>query len=146
MIPAPTRTQRGIEAAPPIPGCGAFAMPGWAGDSERPRDRAMLLRLQGLALSYFVDNQTPGGLVPDRQSNHGPALEPGLCSISATGMGLISVALASASPYRLIGRVEAIARVESALRTVLEKVPHDHGILPHFVDVRSNRPKGEDTF
>jgi hypothetical protein len=86
-------------------------MPGWAGDSETSKDRALLLRLQGLALSYFIDNQAPGGLVPDRQSNHGPALEPDLCSLSATGMGLISVALASAKPYRLITRVEAIARV-----------------------------------
>ena len=121
-------------------------MPGWAGDSETSKDRAMLLRLQSLALAYFVENQTPGGLVPDRQSNHGPALEPGLCSLSATGMGLISVALASASPYRLITRIEAIARVEKTLRTALEKIPHDRGILPHFVEVRSNRPTGDDTF
>ena len=61
-------------------------------------------------------------------------------------MGLIAVALASAAPYRLIPRTEAIARVEATARTVIERVPHDHGILPHFVDERSNRPMGEDTF
>jgi hypothetical protein len=121
-------------------------MPCWAGESGSSKDRALLLRLQSLALAYFLDNQTPDGLVADRQSNHGPALEPGVRSLSATGMGLIAVALASASPYRLITRHEAIARVETALRTALEKVPHDHGILPHFVDLRSKRPRGADTF
>jgi hypothetical protein len=121
-------------------------MPGWAGESGSTSDRALLMRLQSLALTYFVDNQTPSGLVADRQSNHGPALEPGVCSLAATGMGLIAVALASASPYRLLSRSEAMARVEAALRTALARIPHDHGILPHFVDERSNRPRGEDTF
>jgi hypothetical protein len=97
-------------------------------------------------MNYFIDNQSAGGLVADRQSNHGAALGTGLCSLAATGMGLISVALATASPYRLLSRSEAVARVETALRTALELVPHDRGILPHFVDERSNRPRGEDTF
>ena len=121
-------------------------MLGHAGESGSSEDGALLRTLQVRALSYFLDNQRPGGMVADRQSNHGPAREGGLCSLSATGMGLIAVALASAPPYRLIARSEAVARVGSALRTALDRLPHDHGILPHFVDDRSSRPLGSDTF
>lgn len=121
-------------------------MPRWAGESGSSSDRELLRGLQARALSYFIDNQTPGGLIADRQANHGPALPAGMASITATGMGLIAIALASAEPHRLIARSEAIARVEIALRAALGRIPHDRGILPHFVDERSGRPIGEDAF
>ena len=41
-------------------------------DALAPRDRSFLLDLQRRALQYFLDNQMPGGLVLDRQGNHGP--------------------------------------------------------------------------
>ena len=56
------------------------------------RDRAFLLNLQRRALLYFLDNQTPAGLMLDRQSNFGPRRRSGLCSLTATGMGFIAVA------------------------------------------------------
>ncbi len=34
-------------------------------------ERRLLLRLQCQALRYFLDNQTPAGLVLDRQRNRG---------------------------------------------------------------------------
>jgi hypothetical protein len=61
-------------------------------------------------------------------------------------MGLIAIALASAEPYRLISRDEAIARVRRAIATGLEKVPHDRGIMPHFVRPETLQPLGEDAF
>lgn len=120
--------------------------PGWACESGSSRDRALLRLLQGRALSYFLDNQSSSGLIADRQANRGPGRESGLCSIAASGMGLIAIALSSAEPYRLIGRTEAIARVGLALRSALGHIPHDRGILPHFLDERSNRPWGDDRF
>jgi hypothetical protein len=121
-------------------------MPGWAGESVSSGDRTLLRRLQGRALGYFVDNQSPDGLIADRQSNHGPAREAETRSLAATGMGLIAVALASAEPYRLLSRSQAVARVGAALRSGLGWLPHDHGILPHFVQQRTNHPVGSDTF
>ena len=88
----------------------------------------------------------PTVLVLDRQSNHGPTRQAGPLSISATGMGLIAVALASAAPYRLITKGEAIGRVRAALETGLDRLPVDHGIFPHFVDQETLGPLGEDAF
>ena len=121
-------------------------MPGWAGASGRSSERDLLRRLQRRAISYFIDNQLPHGLIQDRQANHGPVIASGPCSIAATGMGLIAVSLASATPHRLLSRAEAIARVRSALVTGLERLPQDHGIFPHFVDRFSLQSIGEDAF
>ncbi len=67
-------------------------------------------------------------------------------SIAATGMGLIAISLASDSRHRLIDRSEAVDRVRAALVTGLDRLPHDNGILPHFVDRRTLAPLGEDAF
>ena len=121
-------------------------MPGWAGASASRTERGLLRLLQGRALGYFLDNQGVEGLVQDRQGNHGPTRQAGPLSVSATGMGLIAVALASAAPYRLIAPREAIGRVRRALETGLRRLPVDHGIFPHFVDRQTLRPLGEDAF
>src|SRR4051794_33734326 len=106
-------------------------------------ERATLLDLQARALSYFLDNQSPAnGLILDRQANFGPARAGGLWSISATGMGLIGLALASASPYRLLPRGEAVHRIGLALDTSLHDLPHTHGVLPHFIDSRTGAVRG----
>jgi hypothetical protein len=98
-----------------------------------PRERATLLRLQEGFLRYFLDNQTGDGLVLDRQANFGRRRSVGLCSTATTGMGFIAIALASAEPYHRLTRSEAIQRIRGGLETALEKLPHTHGILPHFV-------------
>ena len=110
------------------------------------KDRDWLRLLQGRAIAYFLENQAPSGLVDDRQANHGPRREAELCSVAATGMGLIAIALATAEPHRLIARSEAIARVRAALETALQVMPHDHGILPHFTDPSGTVAVGEDAF
>src|SRR5437588_4054622 len=96
-----------------------------------PAERAFLLRLQEQALGYFLDNQTPAGLILDRQRNFGPLRPGGLCSAAATGMGFIALALASASPYRLITRTGAVRRVARGVETALTGLPQTGGILPH---------------
>ena len=40
----------------------------------------------------------------------------------------------SASPFRLLTADEAARRIAAGLRTALNRLPHDHGVLPHFVD------------
>jgi hypothetical protein len=106
--------------------------------------RKLLLGLQQRAIGYFLENQTPGGMLLDRQRNHGPRLENGLASTSTTGMGLIALALASAAPHRLIARTEAVARVAAALEGALAAIPSDRGMMPHFVDPKSGAPVGAD--
>jgi hypothetical protein len=98
-----------------------------------PQERVILLRLQEGFLRYFLDNQSAHGLVLDRQANFGCRRSAELCSTAATGMGFIVLALASDEPYHLLSRSKAILRIYSGLETALVKLPHTHGILPHFV-------------
>lgn len=110
------------------------------------RQRGLLLRLQSQAMQYFLDNQTPTGLVLDRQRNRGIPHTRGLCSIAATGMGCIALALASGEPYRLLSPHQAILRVRSAVQAALHALPHRNGVLPHFVDSHTGRVHGHDHF
>src|SRR5262249_7867099 len=115
--------------------------------ADLPRaDHALLLRLQHQALRYFLDNQTPGGLVLDRQRNHGPRRGRGLCSTAATGMGLIALALAAGPPYRLLTPRDAGRRVRAGLEAALGRLPSNHGVLPHFVDSATGAVFGSDSF
>ncbi len=109
-------------------------------------DRALLLALQRQALQYFLDNQLPGGLVLDRQSNRGPRLRGGLTSTAATGMGFIALALASAPPYRLLSRQSAAARVRAGVEAAFDRLPHDHGVVPHFTHAVTGAVHGHDAF
>jgi hypothetical protein len=122
------------------------AMPGWSSASIMKSDQRLLLLLQRRALRYFLDNQGADGLIQDRQSNHGPTRQNEPLSLSATGMGLIALALSSAKPYRLISRDDAIDRVRLALETGLDRVPNDRGVMPHFVRRETLKPIGEDAF
>ncbi len=115
-------------------------------DTPTPAEWGFLLRLQRLALQYFVENQRPNGLMLDRQSNFGPRRAHGLCSTAATGMGLIALGLASAPPYRLLSPSVAAQRVRAGLRAALERIPSDHGAVPHFVDSASGAVIGHDYF
>src|SRR5262249_47323456 len=112
---------------------GSAPMPRMAPDLA-PTERAFLLHLQALALRYFLDNQAADGLFLDRQRNFGAPLAGGWRSTTATGMGFIALALASAEPFRLLTRAEAAACVGRGLRTALDGLPHTHGVLPHFLD------------
>jgi hypothetical protein len=114
------------------------------GDLLTRGDRTFLLDLQKQALAFFLENQAPRGLVLDRQRNHGPRLSHGLWSTSATGMGFIALALASAPPYRLLTPAAAALRVRAGLRAALDLLPHDHGVLPHFVDSGTGAVHGSD--
>jgi hypothetical protein len=113
--------------------------------STLPRtERAFLLQLQRQALHYFLDNQTLSGLVLDRQRNHGPRHAHGLCSTAATGMGFLALALASAEPYHLLTKTDAIQRVTAGLTAALRHTPHLEGVLPHFIDAANGTVAGAD--
>jgi hypothetical protein len=107
-------------------------------------DRDFLFGLQVQALHYFLDNQTAGGLVLDRQANREALRSGGVCSLAATGMGCIALALASREEYRLLSPAVASERVRAALRTCLKDLPADRGVLPHFVDPATGTSWGAD--
>lgn len=117
-------------------------MPGMA--SLTAMDRRLLQSLQSQVLQYFLDNQTADGLLLDRQRNHGPPYAGGLCSTAATGMGWIALALASAEPYRMLTHSESVRRVGIGIETALHVLPHDRGIMPHFLDSRTGKVHGSD--
>jgi hypothetical protein len=125
-----------------------FPRPNLALESEElaPADRLFLLQAQKQALQYFIDNQMAGGLILDRQRNSGPLHMEGLCSTTATGMGLIALAMAAAPPFQLLSQSHAVLRIRAALETVLYRLPHDHGVIPHFVDSATGVLHGVDHF
>jgi hypothetical protein len=108
-----------------------------------PAARGLLLRLQQQALHYFLDNQAPSGLILDRQANHGRRRTYGPCSLAASGMGCVALALASAPPHRLLSHSEACQRVGKLLDAALA-LPHTHGVLPHFVHSATGAVLGSD--
>lgn len=117
-----------------------------AGDALTGREWNFLLGLQRQALSYFIDNQAANGLVLDRQRNHGPLRLQGLCSTAATGMGFVALALASADPYRLLSRPAAFNRLKAGFHAILDRLPHDRGVIPHFIESASGEIRGSDYF
>ena len=86
----------------------------------------------------------PMGLVLDRQRNHGPRQAHGLCSTATTGMGLIGLALAAQDPYRLLSRADAVTRTRAAISAALDELPHERGIMPHFVHSADGEVHGAD--
>ncbi len=122
-----------------------FPMPRMAGGHGLdPADLAFLFALQRLALDYFIDNQAANGLVLDRQANRGSRRPHELCSLAATGMGFVALAVASAPPYHLLTPSDAARRIAAGLRTALDALPHDHGVVPHFVHSATGRVHGSD--
>ena len=110
-----------------------------------PADFAFLIRLERHALEYFLDNQMSHGLMLDRQHNHGSLHAHGWCSTATTGMGLIALALASGPPHDLLTPSAAATRIAAAVETVLDRLPHDRGILPHFLDSATLSTYGDDS-
>lgn len=127
------------------PDCGSLSLAETSA-TLAPADRGFLLRLQHQALQYFLENQVSRGLVLDRQRNHGSLHAEGLCSLAATGMGFIALALAAAPPYRLLTPQLAAQRIGAGLQTALDHLPHDHGVVPHFVDAATGAVQGADYF
>jgi hypothetical protein len=115
-------------------------------DALAVNERKFLEKLQRQAISYFIDNQAPNGLVLDRQRNHGPRRIHGLCSTAATGMGFFALALASAEPYRLLSYDTSVTRLRAGLQAVLDKLPQERGVVPHFVHSATDEVHGSDHF
>jgi hypothetical protein len=117
------------------------------GEDLAPADRLFLLQLEKQALQYFLDNQLSGGLILDRQRNGGTLRNTqGICSTTATGMGLIALALAAAPPFQLLSPSSASLRIRTALETILHRLPDDHGMAPHFVDSATGAVHGMDRY
>src|SRR5437867_552272 len=129
---------------------GVFAMP-WTARADEPNDSRLAGKQGCLPLRLVRDvpcaSAAPpaSGLVLDRQHNHGPLRVHGVCSTAATGMGLIALALASAPPYRLLTPSAARLRIRASLKAAFHHLPHDHGIMPHFVHSASGAVHGLDT-
>jgi hypothetical protein len=61
-------------------------------------------------------------------------------------MGFIALALACEEPYRLIPRSAAVTRIRAGMEAILEKLPHDNGIIPHFIHSATGQIRGSDYF
>jgi hypothetical protein len=61
-------------------------------------------------------------------------------------MGLIAIALAAGPPYRLLTPRDAGLRVRAGLEAALDRLPSNHGVLPHFIDSATGAVVGSDSF
>jgi hypothetical protein len=61
-------------------------------------------------------------------------------------MGMIALALAAAPPYRLLTPQAAAGRIRAGIQNLLDRLPHDHGVVPHFVDSATGAVCGTDRF
>jgi hypothetical protein len=61
-------------------------------------------------------------------------------------MGFIALTLAAAPPYRLLTPQAAALHVRTGLQAALDRLPHDHGVVPHFVDSATGAVHGTDCF
>jgi hypothetical protein len=60
-------------------------------------------------------------------------------------MGLIALALSSADPHRCLSHRDAVARIRMALETSLNELPHEHGVMPHFIHSATRAVRGADS-
>jgi len=96
---------------------------------------ALLDDLEGRGCDYFYNEVHPKtGLVRDHAPLAGPSVSR-ISSIAATGFGLSALCIAAKRNYLLPNLCEE--RVEKTLAFLLEKCPHEHGFLYHFIDIES---------
>jgi hypothetical protein len=128
----------GAVLAKPAPAQQADKRKSGLNPAQARKLRTLLIEL----LQYFVDNQDDSGLMFDRQRNRGPRKEKVLLSSSATGMGLIALALASHPEIGLLTRTEAERRITRALERAL-KLPQVNGMVAHFFE-NDHQPLAKD--
>ncbi len=97
-----------------------------------PADEAFVDRLQRAAWAFFLAETHPQtGLTKDRAATFGTDRHT-VASLAATGFQLAALPVAVSRGW--LTRDEAVARATTTLRTALDKLPEEHGWLPHFVD------------
>jgi hypothetical protein len=95
-------------------------------------DDAFLEDLQRRAARYFIDLAHPQtGLMPDRAPADGSGTRENCASVATCGFGLTALAIAEGRGW--LSHTDALARAERTLRTLVERVPHKHGFLLHWV-------------
>lgn len=104
-------------------------------------DDAFLEDLSRRSFRYFVEQADAGtGLVRDRAPADGSApsgRDRDVASIAATGFGLTALCIGAERGW--IGATEARDQARRTLRFFVERAPHEHGWLYHWMDA----PSGE---
>lgn len=83
---------------------------------------------------FYTEASSKTGQVRD----HAPALAPPdnqIASIASTGFGLTALCIAHHHGY--LAQSECEQRVEATLRFLVEKCPHVHGFLYHFINMET---------
>jgi len=108
-------------------------------------DIAFLEEMTHRGCMYFWEQADPvSGQVLDRAANKvstgGIDQDRRIASIAATGFGLGALCVADSRRY--IPAAQIRTRVQSTLQFHLNRMPHQHGFLFHFNDVRTGEPFG----
>jgi hypothetical protein len=98
-------------------------------------DDALLARFQRDAFAYFwFESDARTGLTKDRAGTLAPD-DCRVASIAATGFALSALVIGAERGW--VPREAAVARAALTLRFVRDKVRHERGFLPHFLDLRT---------
>ena len=104
-------------------------------------DDAFLEDLEHRSFSFFWDLGSPEtGLMPNRTHADGSPGASGVASIAVVGFALTAYGIGVERGW--VSRAEAEARVEATLKFLLERVPEEHGFLPHFLELKTGRRAG----
>ena len=117
----------------------ALSLPAYREPALCARDRDYLRAAAGEAVAYYLDSMAEADhfLPPDNFQEQPPV---GLAHrTSPTNIGLALLSLAAAVDLELLGRGEALARVDRTLDT-LERLPRFRGHFYNWYDTRSLSP------
>ncbi|MCC7493227.1 MAG: hypothetical protein IT204_12795 [Fimbriimonadaceae bacterium] len=117
-------------------GCWLLALLAWPGGGlGQVSDDALLEQVQRRAWAFFDQQTDPlSGLTRDRAGNFA-ADSYTVASLAATGFQLAALTVAADRDW--LPRDQAVARATRTLTFVRDRLRHEHGWLPHFVDQRS---------
>lgn len=107
-------------------------------------DEAFLEDLEHRSFAFFWDLGNPQtGIIAARAHADGTKAT-GVSSIAVIGFGLTAYCVGAERGW--ISRADAEARTEATLEFLMSRVPHEHGFLPHFIDLNSGQRAGKSPY
>ena len=97
-------------------------------------DDALLDEIERTAFDFFWNEVGTTGQVKDRAQAQGKDTHT-IASIAATGFGLSGLCIGETRGYGK--KAEIVERVRGTLRFLWQKLPHEHGLYYHFIDMNT---------
>lgn len=95
-------------------------------------DKEFLLEVQKNSANFFWEQANPkNGLIKDSSDEFSP------CSVGAVGFGLVALCILEKNGWQ--SRRAVMQRLVRTLKTLRDKVEHEHGFFYHFVNMHNGK-------